>query len=185
MLRFKTRSMVFFDRSIIKRNWSNINQGPLHKIGALARTVERGLIRKDTSKKKTPSKPGRPPKSRAPGHPFKRIYYVVNRFQTNVIIGHVGFGAAQTPMEIHEEGQRVRIKRRIFKKSQRPIQDPLRRKRIRELFLQGRIRPGPHLTTSESIKMPERKFARPTVEKVAPRMPKLWENSVSTATVRN
>lgn len=173
-----------FDRSIIKRNWKNINESPLKRAGLLLRKIERGLIRVDKTKKQTPSRPGRPPKSRAPGHPFRRIYSVPSRFDTNVIVGHVGFGRRQTPMEIHEFGQSVTITRRIPNAPRKRITDPFRRRQVHNLFLQGRIRNRRTKLVKERVKMPERKFAKPTIDRGVKRLPKLWENSVSRATVR-
>jgi hypothetical protein len=174
-----------FDKSILKRNWSKINESPLKRAGLLARTIERGLIRVDTSVKQNPSKPGRPPKSRHPGHPFRRIFSDVNAFETNVVIGHLGFYAGQTAMEIQEFGQRVRIKRRLPMKVRKKIVDPKRRAAVRQMFLSGKLKSKIIPSVYETIKMPERPFAYPTTQRIASRLPALWANCISPATVRN
>lgn len=177
--------MHIFDRNIIKRNWKSINESPLKHAGLLARKIERQLIRIDTSKSQRPSKPGRPPKSRAPGHPFRRIYSDVNLWQTNVIVGHVGFGAKQTAMEIQEFGQTVTIKEKRIPRLRKQIKNLALRRLIAAKFRRGELKSTPIPIVTRRIHMPERPFALPTTRLVARRLPPLWANSVSPATVRN
>lgn len=178
----KPRMLYTFDKSIIKRNWSKINESPIKRAGLLARTIERGLIRKDTSRSQRPSKPGRPPKSRATGHPFRKIYSVPNYLETSAVVGHVGWKPGLTAMEIQEFGKTVRIRRPQFPSRQR-ITDPVRRAKIRQLFLSGKIKSKPTQIVTEMVKMPERPFALPTTQRVAKRMPALWKNSVNASVV--
>lgn len=179
------RTMFTFDKSIIKRNWKAINEGPLKRAGLLARRIERQSIRKDITKKQNPSKPGRPPKSRHPGHPFRMIYSIPNPLDTSVIIGHVGFYGGQTAMQIQEFGEQVRISTVIPRTKKWQIKDPVKRAKVAAAFRSGKLkRPKPQPRTTKIIKMPERPFALPALEKTAKRLPELWANSVGTATVR-
>lgn len=179
------RTMVTFDRSIIKRNWKAINEGPLKRAGLLARRIERQSIRVDITKKQNPSRPPRPPKSRHPGHPFRLIYSVPNPMDTSVIIGHVGFYAGQTAMQMHEFGEQVRISTVVPRKRKWQIKDPVKREKVAAAFRSGKLkRPKPQPRTTKVIQMPERPFALPALQKTAKRLPQLWVNSVGSATVR-
>ena len=144
-----------------------------------------GLIRRDHTKSQRPSKPGRPPKSRHPSDIFRRIYSVPHPLETNVIIGHVGLYGGQTAMEIHEFGQSVTIREKIIEQKYFTIHDPIHRAKVRQKFLSGKIKSKPRRTRSRTIQMPKRPFAAPTLQRVQKRLPALWANSVSHATVRN
>lgn len=106
----KINTLVQFDRSIFKRNWKRVNGDPLRRSGLTVRRIAINSIRKDHIRKKTglasgiPSAAGKPPKSRALGHPFRRIFSDVARIQASVIIGPVGFGAFKPVTELHEFG---------------------------------------------------------------------------------
>jgi len=180
IINFRYRNHVVFNRNILKVNWEKINETPLKRAGLLVRRIERQSIRRDTTRSQRPSKPGRPPKSRAPGHPFRMIFSVPGK--TDVIIGHMGFGRGrQTPMEIHEFGQMVTISE-IVRPNRRRILDPVERARVRAMYLSGRLRHKPVRRVTRTIKMPERKFAEPALNKAALRLPQLWQNSVAAAT---
>jgi hypothetical protein len=183
----KPKMLFKFDKSILKTNWAKINESPIKRAGLLARRIERGLIRQTASgKKRRPSRPGKPPRSHHPSQIFRRIYSVPNFLETNVIIGHVGLYGGQTAMEIQEFGQSVVIKERLPFQSRRPIANPVHRKKVREMFVSGRL-VNRHRKSYQQrmIKMPKRPFAKPTLERTAKRLPALWANSVSSATIPN
>lgn len=179
------RTMVTFDRSILKRNWKAINEGPLKKAGLLARRIEIQSIRKDITKKQNPAKPGRPPKSRDPRHPFRQIFSDVSPLETNVMIGHMGYYPGQTAMQMHEFGEHVTISTIVPRKKKWQIKDPIKREKVAAAFRSGKLtRNKPQPRTTKVIKMPERPFALPALQKTAKRLPALWANSVGSATVR-
>lgn len=163
--------LQYFDRSVIRRNWNRINESPLKRSGFLVRRIARGSIRRG-GKRKNPSRPGTPPRSHWPGAtpPFKMIFSVPQRLDTSVIVGMVGFTkrAAGEPVPgLHEHGGRAR--RRVFRKGseQRDAKGRfLRRKRFAE---QAVVRYEP------------RPFMQPALEKARPRLPKLWEGSLTKA----
>ena len=193
-IKLKTKGFHTFDKSIIKTNWAAINETPIKRAGLLARRIMIGLIRRDNSKKQNPSKPPKPPKSRAPGHPFKKIYSKPDRHDTSATIGHMGFGASQTAMEINEFGQEVktnvivRLRKNTRKgKRGRTRKTSLRQRRAaREKFQSGALK---HTSVtrfvSKTVSYPERPFALPALQRTASKLPALWKNSISSATVRN
>lgn len=171
---------VQFNQFIIKKNWSKINKTPITHAGLLVRKIMRGSIRHVTSNK--PSPPGRPPRSRAKGRQFKMIYSVPNPAYTRVIVGHRGFGSSQTPMEIHEFGQRA--ERKIFIKRRRARSDKQRRA-ARKLFKEGKIKSNrKRRYVIKTVQYPERKFALPALERAKTRLPRLWKNSIRRSGVR-
>lgn len=174
-----------FDRSIIKTNWRAINKSPLQQAGVFVRRKMRDLIRKDRSKKQLPSKPGKPPKARLfkGDFPFRRIFSVPDNFHTQVVIGHVGWGASQTPMETHEFGKRKKVRLRTRRKT-RPM-TARAKAAARRKFQAGAI---PQQTQfqyqTKTVRYPKREFARPALEKTIKKIPALWRNSVSSSTIK-
>lgn len=192
--KFRVNTFHTFDRSIFRRNWKNINEGPLKRAGLLVRKIWVQSIRVDRSLSQRPSKPGRPPKSRHPARPFKRIFSVpmMGVFgTTGVIVGHVGFRPGnQTPMEIHEFGQKITI-RAIDRKKTRNLKARQRRALARRIQndpqLREKIRKNRKKAdiSRKTITMPERPHARPALEKGQNKLPALWRGSVSRSSVRN
>lgn len=174
-----------FNKRIITKSWSKIQETPLKRAGLLTRTIMRGSIRRvqrftKTGKLTKPSKPGKPPKSRASGHPFKKIFSIPFPKQGLVMIGHKGLGQRQTPMEIHEFGQLIRGKQFPKPRSKRRISERQRRS-ARVKYLRGQIK---HKSVpTKMIKMPKRPFAKPAMEKARPRIAKFWKGSFSSRTV--
>ena len=179
--------MQSFNRNIFSHNWSQINDGPLKKAGLLTRKIMRGSIRRATISKKTgdisqkPSKPGKPPKSRHPSHPFKKIFSLPSK--RDVIIGHVGFGSKQTPMEMHEFGQQATIMTPMLPR--RRAVSRRQAKAAREKFISGQIKSKKVPRVPKKIRMPKRPFAQPALVKAKSKLPGLWRNSVNKSTVRN
>lgn len=183
--RFRPR-MFSFDREIIRRNWNKINESPLKKAGLYARRVMINSIRVDRSRAQRPSRPGRPPKSHDSRQRFRMIYSVPGR--GNVVIGHAklfNLPDNQTAMSRNEFGEWVRIRRLVIPRNRRRISSNLRREAIRQMFLSGRLRSAPLQQVNSLVKMPERPFALPALQKTERRLPTLWANSVTSATVRN
>lgn len=184
MLTIRAGGLRTFNPKFIKgMNWRRINETPLKRVGLLVRKIMRGSIRRDTSKSRRPSKPGRPPKSRAPGHPFKRIYSIPDMINTSVVIGHVGYRGGQTAMEMHEFGQQVTKK--VYAKPRRKPVSSRQRSAARRKFLQGKIKPKPRPTIFKRIKMPARPFAAPALKKAKPKIAQFWRGSFNRGTVRN
>jgi hypothetical protein len=163
-----TFKLVFFDRSIIRRNWNKINDRPLRRAGALVRRIARSSIKRDTRKRMlksgkrgkfgNPSAPGSPPYSRAPGAPFKLIFNVPGFMNATELVGMVGFGNPTNPIPgLHEHGGRAR--RLVFTRSTH------RRKR-------GGSR------VMRSVRYPMRPFMWPALLKAKDRLPEFWKNSV-------
>jgi hypothetical protein len=176
-MKLKVKSAVTFDRSVIRRNWKEINESPYKRAGLLVRKIARGSIRRDSSKKQRPSKPGRPPKSRAPGHPLKLIYSVVQAYGEGVMVGPVGFGH-QTPVpERHEKGKSVTLKvakRHTFKRATSEAQ----RRSARRMFQEGRIKSKKPDLKTRVIKFDPRPFMVPALEKAKSKIPEMWRGSV-------
>jgi len=125
-----------------------------------------------------PSPAGTPPRSRAPGHPLRRIFSVPEALGTRVVVGPVGFGAKigrKTVPELHEHGGAAL--RRVF------VEKPPRNRGG------GRDRRGKFLKRSRGRMVPVRKIvvypARPTMgpalAKARPQLPPLWRNSLTRA----
>lgn len=171
-----------FNETIVQKNWGTINEGPLKRAGLLIRQIMRRSIRRDNTKSQRPSKPGRPPKSRAPGAPFKRIFSVPTK--TDVVVGHEGLGQRMTPMEIHEFGKRAKVRSKVTVGRRRATSDKQRR-HARRLFLAGRIRPKPRVVQERVVKFPSRPFAKPALDKSLPQIPPMWRGSFTNATVKN
>jgi hypothetical protein len=179
MIGYKYRAkLVYFDRSIIRRNWSRINEGPYKRAGLLVRRIARGSIRHTVSPRSSP--PGKPPRSRHPSRAFKLIFSVPS--SRNVIIGMVGFKLSRHPVPgRHEHGDRIHGK----------VID--RRPRIRARNQFGQFKPRRKLTAKNwyhikkkkplvhvrSIHYPPRPFMFPALKKALPRLPSMWLNSVS------
>lgn len=182
-IKLTPRMRVQFNQFIIKKNWSRINQTPITRAGLLVRRIMRGSIRHVSHQR--PSPPGRPPRSRAKGRQFKMIYSVPNPSYTRVIIGHRGFGARQTPMEIHEFGQRA--KRQVFIQQRRATSDKQRRT-ARKLFKAGKIRSNrrkqQRQVVKRTVQYPKRPFAEPALLRAKSRIPRMWKDSIRRAGVR-
>lgn len=177
-LQLKPRvKFVFFDRSIIKRNWNKINQSPLTKSGLLVRRIARGSIRRG-GKKKNPSKPGTPPRSHKQGKtpPFKMIYSVPNTIGTSVIIGMVGFGiapGATMPVPgLQEHGGTAR--RRLFLKQTDFVHQNT--KKTSGKYAKKRTR---YKAVKKVVRYPARPFMQPALQRARPSLPKMWEGSLS------
>lgn len=161
--------LQYFDRKIIKRNWSKINEKPLKRSGLLIRRIARGSIRRGGKRKKA-SRPGTPPRSHKQGKtpPFKMIFSVPERFETRVVVGMVGFTSGGRSRDkapaLAEHGGTAQ--RRVFVKAGRH-----RTKRGRL----GRTRYKPKVKT---VRYPARPFMVPALDKAKPRLPRLWEGSL-------
>lgn len=154
--------MSFFDRNVIKRNWSKINESPLTRAGMLVRRIARQSIRHTghftpKGKRIKPSRRNKatgvhgPPKSRNAKKPFKLIYSVPVPRQGAVIVGMIGMPnlwstSAPVPA-IHEHGLSVTIRGKGKRRTRR-------------------------------ARYPKRAFMQPALVKAAARLPALWSNSI-------
>lgn len=163
------RGLAYFDRKVFKTNWKNINESPLKKAGLMVRKVAVRSVRKRKMKVrgKPPkgSPPGTPPRSRAPGHPYRRIFSIPNSWATSVIVGPVGFNSGTPPTpEVHEFGLTAR--RRVM------VEDRTRRR------AKGRGRKKRYILIDATVNYPKRATMRPALQKVKSKLPALWRNSI-------
>lgn len=162
--------LAYFDRGIIRSNWSKIAKDPIGKSGNLVRRIARGSIRRG-GKKKKPSSPGSPPRSHKKGKtpPFKMIYSVPEAMGTRTVVGMVGFGKAPGSTEpipgLAEHGGTAR--RRVFVKAG---QHRTKKGRF------GRNRYKPEV---RNVRYPARPFMQPALKKSLPKLPRFWEGSLS------
>jgi len=177
-----TFSRGILDRSVWKGKWIDFNKDPLQKAAMLVQISAKRSIRKAR-----PLKSGklstqasqmikgsanrsnkfqgvyRPPKSRAPGHPLRRIFSVISNQTTSALIGPVGFGAATPVPAIHEFG--------ITKTVMFPQKKFTRQK--------GSMNTKRTVTFKRVIaKYPKRAFMKPALETNRSKYPKLWANAL-------
>lgn len=166
--------LVFFDRSVIRSNWKQMNRGPLSRAGLLVRRIARSSIRRGPKRLKggkppKPSQPGSPPKSRVEGKtpPFKMIFSVPNRLGTSVVVGMVGFGGKAEPVPgLHEHGGVTTAE--VLEKIAETRRDS------RGKFLRQRRR-----RVTKTVRYAPRPFMFPALLKGRSKMPQLWKNSLS------
>lgn len=160
----RTRGLHVFDRDVIKKRWSKINESPIKKAGLLVRKIARGSIR--VRKGPKPSPVGAPPRSRASGKPFKLIFSVPNSLATQAVVGPTGFNKDTIPTPaVHEFGERAI--RTVFVK-----EDSQRRS------TKGRFRKKRRLATRKAVQYPKRPFMRPALEEARPDLPDFWKDSL-------
>lgn len=190
MARFRTRVRHRFDRSIIRYNWRSINNGPLKFAGLRVRAAAIRSIKSDRSTRgrERYSAPGQPPRSRAPGKPFKRIYSVPNTYQSRVFIGLPYFsgysGSTLNPVPgRHEHGGTAVIN--TFRHTGTPNRrqfTPQQLARIQQWYSRhGRNRPRQRRSAtiaSRRVRFKPRPFMIPALEKVRHTLPSLWARSI-------
>ena len=166
------------NQGISKKSWKTLNKRPLQMTGLKVRRKMLDLIKRvgDNS----PSKPGSPPHAhRATGYrgkdDFKKIYSVPALAGAVELVGHEGLGQRQTPMEIQEFGQRVKIL--AYKRSKKKARSKKQADQARRLFLAGKIENQKKEIIT--VKMPERRFAGKALDIERKRLPAFWANSVS------
>lgn len=189
MIRLSIQFQEDFDRQFIKKDWGRINANPAMRAGLYVRRVAANSIRRSKPGGK-PSTPGKPPRSRYPGHPFKFVRAATKqRFvfgAGQVIVGLVKFpnlGNEQTEPApgIHEHGLRVTKKIRIYqpRKKGRRITNKAHAKRVRRMFKEGRIKQKPRQFREvyKTFTYPERPFMRPALRRSLPYIARFWRNS--------
>lgn len=158
--------MHFFNRNIIRTNWSRINKDPLQKAGVVVMKIARGSIRR--RKRSKPSPVGTPPYSHKLGTtpPFKMIYSVPFRLGTSVIVGMVGFGGSTPPPGLQEHGGAA----------QRFVYTNLGRKRLKS----GRFGKTRWKYSRKLVKYPQRAFMEPALLRAKARnvLPRFWQASI-------
>lgn len=152
MIAPKLHTLVTFDRSVIRSNWSRMNRRPLGRAGMLVRRIARGSIRRRKAGKYSPA--GSPPFSHWPGGtpPFKMIYSVPDRLGTSEVVGMVGFGGSPPTPGLHEHGGTA----------------------VRGTFLTG-PRKGQKLVA----RYRPRPFMAPALKKGRDKMPQYWRGALS------
>lgn len=173
--------MQFFDRSIMKRKWKRMNASPLKRAGLMTRKFAIQSIRKRQVPKKgrknlaKPSPGGVAPRSRAAGHPMRRIFSVSDMLQTRETVGALGFGGTNPVPGLHEHGGFAR--RRVFVKSTKFKHKGSRKKA-------GGKYAAKQTTTRVMTKMvryPKRPFMIPALEKARSKFPQFWRGSLTKA----
>jgi hypothetical protein len=160
--------MSFFDRSVIRRNWKNINRGPLQKAGNIVRMNARQSIRRRKNRN-LHSSPGQPPFSHREGSvpPFKMIYSVPDMAGTAVTIGMVWFGSWPPVPGLHELGGTAT----------RTVKDQV-------IGFRGGSKHIPIWSFQKrKVRYPKRPFMGPALDKAfrEGKIPSLWRYSVSRA----
>lgn len=165
MMGLGMRAVATFDRSIIKTRWTHIAESPAKKAGLRVRKIAIRSIRRDRTKSgNTPSRPGKPPRTRGPGDPLRRIYSVPDMAGTRTIVGPVGFGGAQPVPALHEAGgTRTGVFRR-FK--------PGARKRKGGRFAKANM-----VFERATVRFAARPTMGPALNKVRPSLPLFWRGS--------
>jgi len=157
--------MVFFDRSIIRTNWSAINRNPMQRAGVLIRTIARRSIRHVTRRTTPPLPPGQPPRSRAPGRPFKMIFSVPKNAGTGVVVGMVGFDSRGVPGRQEHGG--------AF-----PVEQPMFGFRMVRSRYGGHFRARRLLGRRRVIgRFPSRPFMQPALRRASTQIPGFWRNA--------
>lgn len=158
--------LVYFDRSIIRRNWKAINRNPIQKAGVIVMLNARDSIKR-RKKSTTYSKPNSAPYTHPPAYPFKRIYSESELFGTRAVVGMVGFGGPQPVPGLHEHGGTA--VRRVF------VKGPQRRTKL------GRFGRRTMMPVVKSVRYEKRPFMAPALEKArrAGKLPPLWANCMA------
>lgn len=190
-LAFNAR-LVFFDRSVIRRNWREINMNPTQRAGLLVRRIALNLIGR-TANRRTPPRPaGQAPRSRIQPTrryvngrgrvvnrpvPFKMIYALPTNFGTGSIIGMVGFDSRAVPGR-HELGLSGTVRRGQYRN---PLDRRIAARLRRQGNLQGlaRFQRRTMQMVSRTANYPQRPFMRPALLRAAPRIPGFWRGSLT------
>jgi hypothetical protein len=192
MIVARTKTLVMFDRSIFRKNWKKINEGPQKKAGLYVRKIAIRSIRRG---KKKPSKPGTPPRTRAAGDPMRRIYSVPMRGGRGVIVGALklsGVSRGEPVPGLHEHGgdktievidpaakKRVIAKQPTTEGQRKAFHKLARAKDPRvELYLRQNRAKLEALRKRKSVSFPERPFMAPALQKALPKLPAMWSGSV-------
>ena len=158
-------ALIYFDRTIIKRNWKRLNRGPLQRAGNLVRMDARQSIRR-AGPRTRPNPAGMPPMSRKKGRtpPFKMIYSVPQHFYTSVVVGMVGFGGSNPVPGLQEHGGYAR--RGVFVKGRRRLK-------------RGGLGGIQYKRVIRGVRYPRRPFMVPALHRKLPVLPLLWRDSLS------
>lgn len=171
--------MVMFDRGIIKRRWKQMHAGPLKRAGLMTRKFAVQSIRKRQKPKKgksgKPSPPGTAPRSRASGHPMRRIFSVSDMFNTRETVGVLGFGGGGNAVPgLHEQGgfatRRLFIKKETFKHKGTKKTTGKYAAKITRTKAVRRV-----------VRYDKRPFMMPALLKARSKFPELWRGSLTRA----
>lgn len=179
----KVKTLHMFDRNIFRKNWKKINDTPLKKAGLYVRKIAIQSIRRDQSKSKRPSKPGRPPKTRASGDPIRRIFSVPSG--GGVIVGAVKLSSrsSEAVPGLHEHGGSRSAYELLEPERNRPTTAG-QRAAFRKLVLAGDSRVTAYLRQNKRkprkirVSYPPRPFMAPALEKALPKLPEMWQGAI-------
>lgn len=174
----RTRGFATFDRNVIKTRWRRINETPAKRAGLLVRRIARNSIRK--VKTKAPSPAGKPPRSRALGHPLRLIFSLPIQAGTGAIIGPVGFSARNPAPELLEFGGTKSLTDRQRLALVRQHNYLLKKGRdVRGRFLKRGAGQELEITNIRRVAVIRpRPFMGPSLRKAAPRIPTFWRGSL-------
>lgn len=168
MIAVTSRAFATFDRSVIRTRWHRIAESPAKKAGLRVRRIAIRSIRRDRTKSgNTPSRPGKPPRTRAPGDPLRRIYSVPEQMGARTIVGPIGLGGPQPQPALHEFGG---TRTGLFRRQRRLAGQQKRDRR-------GRYLKQSLVFERATVRYAPRPFMRPALEKVRPSLPALWRGS--------
>ncbi len=166
MIAYTLRGHANFDRGVIKIRWRKMAESPAKKAGLLVRRIAIRSIRRDRTKGgNRPSRPGKPPRTRSPGDPLRRIYSVPQNLGTSVIVGPIGFGAARPVTSLHEKGG---YRTGVF----------MRRSGVTTRNASGRFQKQKFVRRHATIRYAARPFMKPALQKVIPKLPFMYAGSL-------
>lgn len=183
----------FFDREAVRAAVRPARRKYLNWSGALIRKIARNSMR--SRKRGTASPRGTPPNAHSGGHGAllrKLLYYAYDQAARSVVVGPIAFNPGDSVPAAHEFGSSrarrngLRTIRRLggfgeidITNRRKPVVVHLktqamvdRANRLNET-LYGPLRlPG----------LPPRPYMRPALAKAAPKLPRIWQNSVKAVT---
>lgn len=180
-----------FDRHFIKKRWRRMNLIPLERAGLYVRRVAINSIKSDKTKPRKitskiayrgiknkgrkwskvkhtkikserPSRAMRPPKTRSPGNPMRRIYSALTGGGSSAIVGPVIFPNRKSDYQatsLHEYGGTVRVK--------------VKKKRYRQGIKRTII-------STKTVVYPKRPYMLPALLKGLSKFPQFWSRSLHT-----
>jgi len=146
---------MFFDRKAVTSRVDKATRRVFSRFGSFVRSTARKSIRKVSGKKKLPSKPGQPPKSRK-GHLKRFILFGYDADRRSVVIGPKALGSSPTAPEALEYGGTSRVNVWTGK------------------WL-GRGKPE---RARKNVNIRARPYMGPAFERELPQLPQMWRDSV-------
>ncbi|HUU96241.1 MAG TPA: hypothetical protein VM487_10910 [Phycisphaerae bacterium] len=154
MIRFDYGKMFFDSKAVISRV-DKATRRVFSRFGAFVRNTARKSIRKVSGKKKLPSRPGQPPKSRK-GHLKRFILFGYDAGRRSVVIGPKALGSRPQAPEALEYGGKSRVNVWTGK-------------------WEGHGKPE---RAPKNVHIRARPYMGPAFDKELPQLPQMWRDSV-------